>query len=121
LADCQQVAVNCQQHGDNPPPEEKRREDEEKMKGKSEGETLTASPAAKAAAKLSDEEWIKTLPTHFPKIDTASELRKMDAWISINPKRKKTKKFILTWLNKIDTPIAESEPALPSCYYNELK
>ena len=40
----------------------------------------------------------------FPAVDIVTELRKMQAWLSANPKRRKTKKgilrFIVNWLMK---------------------
>ncbi len=43
----------------------------------------------------------------YPGIDIDRELRKMDAWLLLpqNKQRRKTKRFIVNWLNKIDPPL----------------
>jgi len=72
---------------------------------------------------LTDEEFIKSLKENpaYKKIDIDKELAKMDAWL-ITPKgkgRKKTRQFILNWLNRIDTPVElgsqKLKPADPNC------
>jgi len=47
----------------------------------------------------------------YKHIDIEKELLKMDAWLLANPGRKKTKRFVVNWLNKIDIPIAPQKPA----------
>ena len=42
----------------------------------------------------------------YASIDLERELAKMDAWLLTRPGRKKTKRFIINWLNKIDVPVA---------------
>jgi len=42
---------------------------------------------------------LKDMPV-YKKLDIDRELAKMDAWLIANPRRKKTKGFILYWLNK---------------------
>jgi len=44
---------------------------------------------------------LKTNPA-YSHIDIPRELHKMDAWISANPGRKKTERFIINWLNRIE-------------------
>jgi len=44
----------------------------------------------------------------YKHIDIDQELCKMDAWLSAHPGRKKTKRFVLNWLNKIEKPLPES-------------
>ncbi len=70
---------------------------------------------------LSDEDFIKTLKTKevYKGVDIDRELGKMDAWLLIHPDRKKTRPFILRWLNKVDKPVflakKELTPADPNC------
>lgn len=47
----------------------------------------------------------------YSDIDIDNELCKMDAWLSIpkNKKRKKTPRFIVNWLNKIEKPISQDK------------
>ena len=47
---------------------------------------------------------IKSNPA-FKHIDVENELAKMDAWLLTRPGRKKTQRFIVNWLNKIDKPV----------------
>jgi len=60
---------------------------------------------------LSDEEFLKKLESNpaYKEIDIKRELDKMDAWLSTRPGRKKTRRFIVNWLNKIDKPL-KSKP-----------
>ena len=60
---------------------------------------------------LADQDFINSLKanTAYKGIDIDRELSKMDAWLS-TPRgrgRKKSRGFIVNWLNKIDTPIKE--------------
>jgi hypothetical protein len=41
----------------------------------------------------------------YTNIDINHELSKMDAWLSAHPGRKKTKRFIVNWLNKVEVPL----------------
>lgn len=54
-----------------------------------------------------EEKFIASLKNNnaFKQIDIARELGKMDAWLSTRPGRKKTRRFIVNWLNKIEAPI----------------
>lgn len=63
----------------------------------------------------------------YKEIDIDRELAKMDAWL-LTPKgrgRKKTHKFILNWLNKIDIPLKPEDMKLkiniPKCSYDSNK
>jgi hypothetical protein len=64
------------------------------------------------SAFLSIEDFLKSLKTNpaYTGIDIDRELAKMDAWLITNPGRKKTQRFIVNWLNKIDKPISVSAP-----------
>lgn len=65
-----------------------------------------------ANAHLSDEDFINTLKTKevYRGIDIDRELDKMDTWLLVHPGRKKTKRFIVNWLNKIDRPVVIKKP-----------
>mgnify|MGYP001561121282 CR=1 FL=1 len=67
------------------------------------------SAAPLPAHTVCDGDWLKELQGNpaYQHIDFASELGKMDAWLSIpkNAKRKKTKSFVLSWLNRIEKPL----------------
>ena len=56
------------------------------------------------------QDWLKNLETNpaYQHIDFEIEIGKMDAWLTLpkNKHRKKTKQFILNWINKIEKPIA---------------
>lgn len=47
---------------------------------------------------------LKTNPA-YKHINLEQELGKMDAWLMIHKGRQKTKKFVLNWLNKIESPL----------------
>ena len=67
-------------------------------------------PKASSKARLTDADFIAALKANkkaFGHIDIDHELAKMDAWLLL-PKargRKKTKQFVLNWLNKIEKPL----------------
>lgn len=64
-------------------------------------------------ASLTDEEWLQSLRSNpaYSHIDLDVELGKMDAWISLHPSRRKTRRFILNWLSKIERPLARNGAA----------
>lgn len=74
--------------------------------------------SAPRAPKLTDEEWIESLKKNpaYSHIDIPSELGKMDAWLSLHPGRKKSRPFVLNWLNKIEKPlkVVPMRPAIMS-------
>lgn len=47
-----------------------------------------------------DAAWIEDLKRHYPTIDIDQELRNMDAWLAEHPNRRKTRRFIIGWLNR---------------------
>ena len=47
---------------------------------------------------------LKTKP-EYKHVNIDNELLKMDTWLARNPGRKKTPRFILRWLNKIEAPV----------------
>ena len=56
--------------------------------------------------KPTDEEWMASLKDLYPWVDVPTELKRMEAWLSINPRRQKTKRFIINWLNKVEKPLS---------------
>jgi hypothetical protein len=52
---------------------------------------------------------LSELSRHYPDTDVESELLKMDAWIATNPGRRKTRRFVVAWLNRIQ-PELPAEP-----------
>jgi hypothetical protein len=45
------------------------------------------------------------LKEKFTWVDFDQAIVKMDAWLLAHPGRKKTRRFIVNWLNKIDKPM----------------
>lgn len=83
--------------------------------GKEGKEMKGTATADSSDSETSDEAWlskIRALPA-YAGINIDRELSKMDAWF-LSPKgkgRKKTRGFILNWLNKIDVPVSIGSPA----------
>ena len=82
----------------------KRRGDENKNKTRREQEEK------KSHVVLADDQFIATLRANgaYQGIDIDRELGRMDAWL-LTPKgrgRKKTRRFVVNWLNRIDRPMA---------------
>lgn len=89
---------------------------EQNMNTPSEQNTNTPSTIASAIASakkkapsLSNEEFTKALSENmaYKHVDVARELAKMDAWLALpkNLNRKKTRQFVLSWLNNIEVPL----------------
>lgn len=77
------------------------------------------TPRPKADPKPA-EDWLTTLKANpaYQHLNIDTELAKMDAWLSTKPGRKKTKSFVVNWLNKIDAPLTNghsktSPPPIP--------
>lgn len=83
-----------------------------------EREKESAKPARASRLQLSDDEFIKSLKENqaYKHIDVDAELGKMDAWLSTRPGRKKSRPFVVNWLNKIEKPlkVVPLRPAMPS-------
>ena len=79
------------------------------QKKKSSRVRMPSAPAAPNGQLPDRDFWdqLKANPA-YAGIDLDRESAKMDAWLSLPPHkhRKKTKKFIVNWLNKIDVPVA---------------
>jgi hypothetical protein len=82
--------------------EEKRREE----KRTEETVREQVAPARKVST-LPDEEWLQALKSNpaYQHIDIPAELGKMDAWLSTQPGRTKSRRFIVNWLNKVEKPV----------------
>lgn len=66
---------------------------------------------------LSDQNFILSLKKNpaYKGIDIDHEFSKMDAWLSTRPGRKKTRRFIVNWLNKIDKPVNTGKTQCAKC------
>jgi hypothetical protein len=62
-------------------------------------------PFKATKSKPTDEEWMASLKDLYPWVDLVTEMKRIDAWLSINPRRQKTKRFIINWLNKVEKPL----------------
>jgi uncharacterized protein YdaU (DUF1376 family) len=58
---------------------------------------------------LLDEEFWAEMRRHYPEIDVDAESRKMDAWLLAHPGRKKTRQFVINWLNKVEPALAPAK------------
>ena len=69
---------------------------------------------------LSDDDFLKTLKanTVYKGINIDAELGKMDAWLGTRPGRKKTKRFIINWLNKVEAPVNFAPKPEPKADHN---
>jgi len=55
--------------------------------------------------KISDDDFLKQIKETYSWVDFELEMKKMDLWLSNNPQRKKTRKFILNWFGRKEKPI----------------
>ena len=60
---------------------------------------------------VTDEQWLTDLKANpaYSQMDIDREFFKMDAWLSTHNGKKKTKRFIVNWLNRAEKPI-ETKP-----------
>lgn len=58
---------------------------------------------------LLDVEFWAEMRRHYPNIDVEAESRKMDAWLLARPGRKKTRQFVINWLNKVEPALAPAK------------
>jgi hypothetical protein len=56
---------------------------------------------------VSDADFISSLKTNlaYKHINVETELARMDVWIIAHPGRKKTRRFVVGWLNKVEAPL----------------
>jgi hypothetical protein len=59
------------------------------------------------AGQLSEADFVNALKANpaYVGIDVDAELGRMDAWLLTKPGRKKTRRFVVNWLNRIDKPL----------------
>jgi hypothetical protein len=50
-------------------------------------------------------QFLEQLKKTYPYADIETEFKKMDMWLSAHPGRKKTHRFIINWLNKVEKPV----------------
>lgn len=51
------------------------------------------------------EEFVEDLKKIYDYIDIDLELKRMDAWLLTHPDRKKTRRFVTNWLNRVEKPM----------------
>ena len=66
-----------------------------------------------AGAPPTPENFLETLKANpaYKHIDFDFEFGKLDAWLLTHPGRKKTQRFIINWLNKVDRVVETARPA----------
>lgn len=66
----------------------------------------------KEATPRTREDFISSLKTDpaYKHVNIDNELLKMDTWLRKNPERKKTERFVLNWINKIEAPLPTDKP-----------
>lgn len=62
---------------------------------------------------LSDEDFLKNLQKTYTWVDINQELIRMDGWLLTHPGRKKTRRFIVNWLNKVEKPYEQQNTPAP--------
>ena len=61
----------------------------------------------KSKGKDKDEtSFLENLKKTYTHIDLETELKKMDEWLLARPGRKKTKRFVIGWLNRVEIPMS---------------
>ena len=58
------------------------------------------------------EEFVEYLKKTYDWINIDMELKRIDAWIATHPDRKKTRRFVTNWMNRIEKPM-EKQPYVP--------
>lgn len=83
--------------------------------GPSAPENVIQFPRPIKKQKLTDAEFLADLKKNlaYAHIDIDRELAKMDAWLLLRPNRQKTRRFIVSWLNRIEKPIGPT-PSAPA-------
>jgi hypothetical protein len=51
------------------------------------------------------EEFVEDLKKIYDYIDIDTELKRIDAWLLNNPDRKKTRRFVTNWMNRVEKPM----------------
>jgi hypothetical protein len=86
-----------------------RREETERETETEKRQIVCADQVAKQPSRqLTDDEWlvshVRANPA-YAHINIDQELGKMDAWLSTRPQKKKTRRFIINWLNRAEKPV----------------
>lgn len=68
-----------------------------------------------------DDGFLESLKKTYAWVDTETELKKIDGWILAHPGRKKTRRFIINWFNKVEKPFPPQKPAGPQVNPDYLK
>jgi hypothetical protein len=55
--------------------------------------------------RLTDDQFIEELKKNYDYINYENEMKRIDGWLLTHPERKKTRRFIVNWFNKIDRPL----------------
>jgi hypothetical protein len=86
-------------------PENERHVDKEKDKDKDKDIRGTC-------VQHTDTEFLESIKGNpaYKHVDFEVELGKIDAWLLNHPNRKKTRSFVLRWLNKVEKPMGVVEP-----------
>jgi hypothetical protein len=58
------------------------------------------------------EEFIADLKRIYDYIDIDTELKRIDAWLLTHQDRKKTRRFVTNWLNRIEKPMPKQKSTL---------
>jgi len=81
-----------------------------------------ASPATQEkrprAQSLPDDEWVESLKATYSWLDIPTEMAKIDTWLSVNPQRQKTRRFVINWLNRIGKPMTATNTSKPNKFAN---
>jgi uncharacterized protein YdaU (DUF1376 family) len=77
-----------------------------------------AKPKRPRTNNIPDEDWIESLKLTYHWVDIDNEMRKIDAWVSVNPQRQKTRRFIINWLNRVEKPVNTAAARKPNKYAN---
>ncbi len=66
--------------------------------------------ALQPSRQLTDDEWLDQVRINpaYSELNIDRELGKMDAWLSTRPQKKKTRRFIINWLNRAEKPVASN-------------
>ncbi len=56
------------------------------------------------------EDFLKELGKTYPHININQEMSKIDGWLLANPHRKKTKRFVVNWFNRVEPALENKAP-----------
>ncbi len=70
----------------------------------------SSSSSSSKNINIPDSVFLSSLKEKYYWINFDQTMIKIDAWLSVHPERKKTRRFIINWLNKIERPMAISTP-----------